>query len=218
MTMAATPKAGGNAAHTTTADKPNAPAWATEWPAWWSFCAALIDGAASSPLGYAREFIARSKWRHDPAVRAWLAKPPTQEDVEHLMAGWKEWGGGKRRLGHAILNGEALRAWLLETYPDQSGPLRLSRHACGDDLERGARLDRLALAVNANPHLFPAQPPRQEGDSSPERVEWARRASRTDEARQRDAEAGAGSFFDDAAPAPGPAVDDAGFPIRADLA
>ena len=166
------------------------PLWRTEVPAWRSFCIDLIFAAAHSPLAYARTFIDRTKWKHDRAVREWFAAKPDEQAVNDLMASWKDWGGGTRKLGHALLLGEELHRWLVQTYPGQTG-LRRAQLATG---EGGAHSDRegrrrLEETVIANLTLFPPKPGQLTPEPSPIRAEMDRRASRTPEARQRDADA-----------------------------
>jgi len=75
---------------------------------WHMFCVDLIHGAAQGPIPYAREVLARSRrWHSDPDLAAWFASRPDAEAVDALMATWSTWGGWRRTLGHALLNGEA---------------------------------------------------------------------------------------------------------------
>lgn len=176
---------------------------------WKLYCSALIVGACDGPIGYARAFIMRGRWAKSREVRDWLAdcecmpresrearNARVAEKITDLIANWRNYGNGIRRLGQALANGERVFDYLTRTFTGWNGPCTLARCALGDDLppsQRAARwFDTVADLIDFMPPIPQSVLLRWTAKNAPlsnEQEERERRAAISAQAREAKAEA-----------------------------
>ena len=161
-----------------------------DWAAW---CTSLIDAGATGRLAYARAYMSHSRHGKDLAVVAWLARckrsdpkasilAAVNQAADDLAGSWREYGGGMRKLGLALVYGAEIHRRLYRLYPWNKNALTLSRDALGENLPRIERKARWRATVAECVELLPPRPASDAG-------ERARRAGITDEQRMANADA-----------------------------